>query len=228
MNCTIKLYLIIIYLLLTVNQSFAQYIYRLRADFSIKTKMANGTESLVVGQVFYDKNTKKLIYQNTFPEKETFVSLDTILYKIINGKVVEQKTIPPIAYYSVFHLVMNGQLANYGLEKSNYKIENTEKQNDMVLTTWKPPQKYKDKLGKICISNKENRIYGIIFYGTSNEIISKTFFEEYQKLNGVEFPTKMVLFQYHNQSSDIQVITFSKLQANEKDNNSFYDMSIVK
>lgn len=39
--------------------------------------------ALQFGKVYYDKLTQKIIYKLTFPQIETFIIKDTLLFKII-------------------------------------------------------------------------------------------------------------------------------------------------
>ena len=139
---------------------FSQNFYRIKADFTIKQKNADGSSSLTVGKVYYDKNYKEIIYDISFPEKEIWVTKDTLLYKFADKKLLNKKKVPAIAEFSIFHLSLNGTLNNFGLESSPYTIGTVEKEKGMVLTTWIPPANMEKNLGKVVISQKEKKYLG--------------------------------------------------------------------
>ncbi|MDD2814105.1 MAG: hypothetical protein PHF53_11930, partial [Bacteroidales bacterium] len=63
---------------------------RLRADFTVKISIANGGQSLTSGQVFYDRNIRQLIYYLSFPEREIWLTADTVIYQIRNGQIINR------------------------------------------------------------------------------------------------------------------------------------------
>jgi len=214
-------FIIILFFLATT--SHAQQFYRIKADYSIKQKQHDGTQSLTMGTVYYDKNFKKIVYKNKFPNTETWITIDTTLYKIIDDKIISKSKVPAIAELTIFHIALSGQLSNYGFDKSSYKISNVEKQNDLVITTWLPPQKFSKLLGKILISTKDKRLFGIIFYNPQNEISSKQFFEDFQNFNGFDFPSKIVQINYVNNKEDYQVITYKNILTNQTNESNMYN-----
>lgn len=218
---------------LFVTGSFAgysQHFYRLKADFSIKSKNYDGKAQLTMGKVFYDKTHKKIVYKITFPEKETWLSVDSLLYKIVANEqgepqVFKQK-IPGIAEFSIFHLAMNGQLSDFGLKKSNFRIEKVEREDNKVITTWLPPARYTSKMGKIMIANEQKKITGIIFFDTQNKILSKQFFNKYQNFDGLVFPTEIIQITYINGNKNRQITTYRNIAVNETGNDKIYNFKL--
>jgi hypothetical protein len=213
-------------LFLIVFSSTAQSNYRINAKFTVKEKKTDGTTQLIMGSVFYDKNYKKLVYDISFPEKETLVIMDSVIYKIRNNKVAEKKYYPSLNEFTVFHLCLNGNLAHFGLDNSPYQLSGVEKQDSMVMSTWLPPKELINQLGKAIISQKEKNLYGMVFYNPSEEIISKHFFKNYQNSRGVEFPLEMIQITYHDKKELYKVTTFKDVVINEMKNENFYNYKL--
>ena len=65
-------------MLLTATESFSQEYFRISADFSVKSKLASGEQSLTMGRVAYDRNQGQILYHMNFPDFVCFLK-DLIL-----------------------------------------------------------------------------------------------------------------------------------------------------
>jgi hypothetical protein len=201
----------------------AQKFYRIKGDFSIKTKLYNGTSQLVIGKVYYDRNIKKLVYQNSFPAVETWVSFDTTVYCIVNNKVTKRITSPPLSQFSIFHLALTSQINNYGLKNTMFKIQKVEKQNSMVITTWLAPFQFSKIFGKVLISNVSNKLYGIVFLDQKGQVLRKQFFNNYQNISGLEFPLEIIDISYVNGKENYQVTTYKNIEVDKISEDNMYN-----
>lgn len=207
----------------------SQNFYRICGDFSIKSKSDDGSQ-LIIGKFYYDKNQGNIVHENAFPEKETWVTSDTNLYKIANKVIVSRQTIPNFTNFSIYHLVLNNKLSNFGLEGSVYTLENVEKENDMVISTWMPIAKIRKLYGKVLLSTKNNNLTGIIFYNPDGEIVKKQFFEDYDIYNGLAFPGKVIEITYVNAKEIYQVTTYKNILVNDvrEDYKYYFNLSDFK
>jgi hypothetical protein len=219
----ISIFLIFIF---TPLLSFGQQFFRIKADFSIKEKNLDGTHSLTMGTVYYDKIHDKIIYDIHFPEKQTLILTDSVMAVVKDNKIVERKKAPNNNKFSIFSLSLNGGLESYGLENSMYKIGETTKDKDMVITTWYPPKKLKDTLGKVVISQKKRSIYGIVFFDSNENIAGKQFFKEYMNVSGLKFPTEVVNITYAFGKEFFRVTTFKNVVVDELENDKIYNFYI--
>lgn len=219
---------IFIYILIVIlpKPNFGQFFFRMKADFSVKSKSIDGSGQLTMGKVYYDINSGKIIFQNKFPEKETWVMTDTLLLKISDNKITEKKTTPALTELSIFHLTLSGNLANYGLEKSFYTLEKVEKKEELVISTWIPPAAFSGLIGKILISNKNKKLHGIIFYNAEEKIISKQFFKNYLNVQGLEFPTEIIQILYIDNDESYQVTTYKNIVVNDTNEDNMYNYPV--
>ncbi len=225
MKITVIIFLLISTICLNLS---GQKFYRINGEFSIKAKSADGRNQLTLGKFYYDKTIQKLVYIANFPLDETWVSIDTNLYKIEENKVVARFSSPPISTFSIFHLALTSQINNYGLKNSTFTISKVEKQNDMVITTWLPPEKLAKITGKVLISNKSNKLFGIVFLDTKDNVVKKQFFNNYQNISGVEFPTEITEITYTGNKENYQVTTYKNVVIDETKDNLYFDYPIPK
>lgn len=183
---------------------------------------------LTLGKVYYDKTHKKIIYNLVFPENQTWVIADTSFYCVVNNKVKERQTIPPIATFSVFNICLNGELPDYGLKNSSYKPSSVEKEDDMIITTYTPPAKLNKQSGKILLSQKDRKLYGIVILNTEGELLSKQIFRNYVNANGLFFPLEIIQFSYKDGEESYQVSTYKNVIVNETSDDTIYNYIIPR
>lgn len=200
----------------------------MNGEFTIKAKTSDGKNQLTIGKFFYDKTIQKLVYVNTFPSNEIWVSVDTNLYKIVDNKLMARFLSPSISLFSIFHLALTSQINNYGLKNSPFTISKVERLDDMVITTWLPPENLKKVAGKILVSNKANKLYGIVFMDKNGVIARKQFFNNYQNVKGVEFPMEITDITFTNNKENYQLTTYKNVDVDETTNNLFFDYPIPK
>lgn len=195
--------------------AIAQSFYRIKGEFSIKSKSTDGKSQLTMGTFYYDKNFGKLIYKNTFPAKDVWVTYDTVMYNIVNDRVVRKILVPPLAQFSVFHLALTSQINNYGLKQSGFTIQKVEKAEDMVITTWIPPAYLKKMFGKVLTSIRSNRLNGIVFMDAKGNVLRKQFFNNFTNVKGVEIPLEIIDMTYANGRESYQVTTYKNIVIDE-------------
>ncbi|MBN1949805.1 MAG: hypothetical protein JW801_01290 [Bacteroidales bacterium] len=217
----IKKFLITGLVLSLFLSGYAQNYYRISGEYSIKGKSETAAQ-LVMGKFYYDKNEGTIIHENYFPKKETWITSDTSLYQIIDGAIATRQTIPDFSDFSIYHMVLNNQLDNFGLEESDFTLESVENSEGMVITTWSPSRSMKDHVGKIMISSKNKNMYGIIFFSTEDKIIKKQFFEDYVLAGGLTFPGRIVEITYSGEKEVYQVTTYKNIRVNDTQQDQLY------
>lgn len=200
----------------------AQQYSRIHADFSVKVKNAAGGQSLTMGQVFYDRNIKQLIYYVTFPEQETWITSDTMVYQIRGGKLIHKTATFSMAEFTVFHLALNSHLQDFGLKNTRYVARDVQREADLVITTWAPPEKARQSLGNILVSVKNKQLFGVVFQDPQGVIIRKQFFEDYQLISGLAFPGKIIEINISNGIESYQVTSYKNVVVDEMENDSKY------
>ena len=204
---------------------FGQHFFRIEGDITVKEK-SEFQSQLTIGKFYYDKNIGKLVYHITFPEKQVLVSRDTVLYHFIADTLSSRTRSFDMTKFSIFNLSLENQMNNYGLENTFYKVDNIEKDGDLVISTWVPGKFQQKHFGKVLISTKDNRLFGIVFMNPSGEIVGKQFFEDYTVVNGLAFPKRMVKFTYYGEKQTTQITTFDNLKLNNLNEKKYYDYPV--
>jgi hypothetical protein len=139
---------------------------------------------------------------------------------------MQRYSVPPLAQFSIFHLVLTGQIRNYGLKNSGFTVKSVEKSNDMVITTWLPPKNISKMFGKVLISVKNNRLNGLVFIDAKGTILRKQFFDKYKNFGGIEFPLEIVDITYLQGKENYQVTTYKDIIFDEALSNQYYNFAI--
>lgn len=203
----------LILLLFLSNSLFSQQYYKLTSDISVKEKISETQFTLSKGKIEYNKYTDRTVLKFTFPIKETWILSKDSLTRIINGKPDYQIQTAPLHKYSVFRLFLKGTLKNYGLKESLYKIiEIEEKDNSLIYTTWKPEKEIeKFNFGKVVLAQKDNKLYGIVFYDKTEKLISKQIFKDYVNLKGLYFPSKIIQITDTQNGEEYKITEFKNI-----------------
>jgi len=209
-----------------INTAFSQQFHRFSAEYTVKYNNKAGNPVMKMGKVFYDLKAKKIVIKNGFPVKEYIIHNDTSIYHIRVGNIVKHNSVISPVEFSIFHLALNGQLNNYGLDKAGYTIENVKKDKGLVIASWIPSEKYQYKLGKILISIKEKKLYGIVFLDLSEKIVSKHIFNKYMNIDGFEFPSEVIRINYFDNYELYELTSYRKMKVNEKENDNYYNYPI--
>ena len=204
----------------------AQDLTRIQAEFSIKEKGTDGTASLTLGTVYYDKVLKKAVYRVRFPEPEVIVIQGANMYRVAEGKPTEHALAGELAEHSVFHLALSGHLPHFGLKGSAYTMSDMERDEDMVITTWEPPATKGAERGSVVLSQVDKRLHGLVSYKPGNkELAGKQLFRKYTAVGSVQFPTEVLQILYFDQGERTKLTTYKNIELNGTDD-SWYDYAV--
>lgn len=202
----------------------AQDFFRIKADISVKSKKADGSEQLTMGTVYYDKNYKKVVYDLVFPGHEVIVIRDTMLFQIKEGKVVDTMTTMIMPEFTIFHLALNNKMKDYGLDGSFFTLDNVEKDGELVISTWIPPKEGMGVFGNVMIANKDRKLNGVVFFHADGRILGKQFYEEFTNVKGLDFPQRVVQFSYEeDEKKNTQLTTFKNIKVNDTQASHYYN-----
>ena len=201
---------------------------RIEAEFTIKEISDN--QSITVGKIFYDINIGVIYFQVHYPRKEILVYTDSLLYKIIDDRIVEKKTTSNYLKHNLFNMVLDNKMEYYGMKESPYSLVNTILENDQIITTWEPPKSKKNSRGLIKLSQKNKLVYGLISYDIKGDVLSKQFFEDYLNIGGLMMPQKLTQIGYFESPTIYKITTYRNFKLNNFDDekNYSYNFSAIK
>lgn len=200
--------------------------YRLKVDFSLKETVDSGKYHLFMGTIYYNITDNILLYDLKFPKKQKWLVTDTCTYLLLNDTVSEKKQTPGFVEQSLFHLILSGDLNNFGLSNTFLKITNVEKDQGMVISTWEPSEENEVFSGKVLTSVKNKVLYGVVFLNEEGTVLSKQFYRKYANIEGINFPTEVVYILNMNNQEYYRVMTFKNAQFDQAGNDEMYNYSI--
>jgi len=124
--------------------------------------------------------------------------------------------------FSIFSLFLNGNLSDYGLKQSPFELADVSKDGNMVISTWSPQERIEKRSGKMMLSQIDKKIFGLVSFNPSGEVISKQFFEDYQEIDGYSFPMKIVQYLYSEKGEEVKVSTYRNVRINNYSNEALY------
>lgn len=207
-----KVITLLCFLLLSAVSGYAQLYSKLQADFSIKE--SGDSKKVTIGTVYFEKFSAQIIYDIRYPQEEVIVVTDSVIYRIIDDKIVDKKPAHGIVPFSIFYLALNGDLDLYGLRNTPYILSSTKGMEDQVITTWLPPEEVKEYQGKVVLSQKNGLVFGLLGYLPDGTLLSKQFFEDYANVKGLDFPMKIVQIMYTGGNENYKVTTYRNININ--------------
>lgn len=200
----------------------AQIYYRVECEVSIKELHEDGKQQLMVGKVYFDKHIREIVYDIRFPSPMRFAVTDFGVLSDSTKVGMDKQFTQHLVDFSVFNLVLSGKLNYFGLDNTQYQLVDVKKEEDMVISEWALPEEMGSDFGNMLVSQKQNRLYGMVSLDAEGEVISKQFFTEYQKVNDVLFPSKLIQLNYKNgKAVDKKITTFRAIKLNAAHDESY-------
>ncbi len=152
--------------------------------------------------------------------------MDTLLMVIDADQNVKRTHSGNSNMFSVFNLALNGALEHYGLKNSPFKITDIEKTEQMVITTWTPPENMAKYFGKTVVSQKDKTLFGVVFFDPEDHVKGKQFFKKYTTVDGVAFPTEVIQITPDLAKDYYKVTTYKNVKINEMSDETMYDFDV--
>jgi len=210
-------------LFLLVVPALGQQAYtRLEADFSVKEKKEDGTLGLTMGRVFYNQAHQRIVYRVDFPEPEVIIATDSVLYRVRDDSIAAQLPSPNMVSFSVLALCLRGDMPYFGLDASPYEMAQAEREGELVVSTWSPPEAWQEFKGDIVVAQKDRQLHGLISYGPEGNMLGRQFFRKYVAIQGLQVPTEVIAYTYFGEETQTRITTFREPQLNQMTDDTYY------
>ncbi|MCQ2974715.1 MAG: hypothetical protein MJ211_07885 [Bacteroidales bacterium] len=196
---------------------YAQIHFAIKADFIEEVTDGKDFNVISKGFVVYNKNENNLFTSILYPySHKSLLSLNMI--KVIeNDKDTSFYVNSESLLSSIFYKALHGTIFNFGLEDLNYYIDDVQKINDAVYSTYRISKSILDTLKitdniitKIIISQKDIYPDSVVMFNDNNNVLLKTFLYNYQLFSGIEFPTQIITVSYLNKDEELYTKTIYK------------------
>ena len=77
-----------------------------RIEAEVTIKEIDSTSRITTGKMNYDKNLGAMYYSIKYPSREVIVYTDTMIYKLSEGKVLQNQKITNGLKFNIFNLVL--------------------------------------------------------------------------------------------------------------------------
>lgn len=201
--------------------------YRFKSDFSIKEKESGKDQGrLITGNIYYDKNLHKTVYNIRFPEPEQWLVRDTFMYRKKADTLVSKQVVPPVGEFSIFNMILSQQLTDFGLAKVGYTPGDVQQDGNQVIAQWLPPEQFKTYLGPVSLASEQKRLTAAAFYDTEQKLVSKFYFQDYTMENGLAIPGKIYQIYYRESGEFIRIMALKNIIINQTDEDQYYDFEL--
>ena len=227
MNSALKKLLMgVLFIILPLTFCTGQVYFRIEASYSVKEQALDGFMALQMGKVYFDKKVQHITYKNFFPKKETIVVSDTLMVSVIpSGQKSAIKSYGLVSF-SVFNILLQGDLANYGLRKLPYAMTNVIKEDSLVISTWQSTENIEQGLDKIMIAQHDKKLFSFVGFNKKGEMVTQQFYEDYRKIDGLFVPTKIISFYFIDGKKTTKWLTLKDIKLNNTGNNAEYSLTI--
>ncbi|MEL6697935.1 MAG: hypothetical protein AAFP89_16955 [Bacteroidota bacterium] len=208
--------------LCTLSSVYGQFYQRVEADFTIKEQLTDSLSNLTFGRAYYDLGQGKLIYRVKFPEREIWGFQDSIFYRKTADTTLVSASDAQAVRTSIFHLVLSGDLDNFGLPDTIFQKADVTREEGQIITTFQPIPPYDKVLGAIYISKERKVVTGVIITDKEEKILGKQFFRKYDMTLPLPFPQELIQITYRKGKAYYRITTFENIQYNVRDDEEWY------
>lgn len=173
--------------LIISSSANAQFHFSAEADFTEEITDGKTINIVSKGHSRYSQYNQRLVTEYIIPTATTIT---------INNEHPQLK-------YSILYRAINSGFSTTSAVDFNYNPVSVEKKDKSVIITYMLAETYSDTLlntpdmvAKILTSQTNNRLDAEIMYDINNKIIAKTFYYDYQIINGTDFPTRIISVSY--------------------------------
>mgnify|MGYP006288238259 CR=1 FL=1 len=120
------------------------------------------------------------------------------------------------------------KIYDLGLKGLGLQLSNTRHEQGLMITEWKPVGDLSDKLSKVELVHKNYLPIYIAYFNTKNEMVQKIYYYKYRTISNLNFPTKVVEFNYlPNGDSTVTRTMYSNIKFGlNESNEKFFNFEI--
>lgn len=109
----------------------------------------------------------------------------------------------------------NNKMSDLGLSSLGFQIVDTQFDEGLIISIWMPPVHFASQIGKVRLVHENNKPIFISYTDSNDDFLKKTYFYDYNDINGILFPSTITQINYQNKSdSSITKITYSDIEYN--------------
>ncbi len=207
---------ILLLIFLLVDVLYAAPLKTLSLDFRRELTEKDKTEH-IAGTLHYDVKAARVVVEVTEPVKQIMVVKDKVLEIYYP---VEQQAFRFISEGRVplpfIQSIIQSTQAEYGLTAIGYTLDKHDVVDQILYTYWKPPEKAKDKLGRVILGMHNDRLISAEIKNPEGYIIGRSRYQNHSKIGINYIPMEVTSSTYGEKSEVLQQekIVYSNPQVN--------------
>ena len=159
----------------------------------------------IAGTLHYDVKAARVVVEVTEPVKQIMVVKDKVLEIYYP---VEQQAFRFISEGRVplpfIESIIQSTQAEYGLTAIGYTLDKHDVVDQILYTYWKPPEKAKDKLGRVILGIHNDRLISAEIKNPEGYIIGKSRYQNHSKIGINYIPMEVTSSTYGEKSEVLQ------------------------
>ena len=176
----------------------------LSLDFTRELTEKDKTEH-IAGTLHYDVKAARVVVEVTEPLKQIMIVKDNILeiYYPMEKQAFRFISEGRVPLPFVESIIQSTQ-AEYGLTAIGYTLDKHDVVDQVLYTYWKPPEKAKDKLGRVILGMHKDRLISAEIKNPEGYIIGRSRYQNHSKIGINYIPMEVTSSTYGEKSEVLQ------------------------
>jgi hypothetical protein len=191
--------------------------------------LSKGSKSIFKCDIYYNKEKDAVVTHHYYPAE--FVKMSNrlgemkIYFPETNSVTIQQNlslsTTNELLYYFV-----NNKLADLGLSKEGFKLSNTTREKELMVTIWQAPASLK-VINQIKIVFKEMLPVYAEYLALDGSIKKKIYYSRYSDFKTFRMPLRITEISFESKTdSTIRLSVFSNVRTNDFPDNNYFNFKI--
>ena len=137
------------------------------------------------------------------------------VYDPVKNEVYTSQNIALSTESTQLYYFFNNKIADLGLSDLGFQVVDTQFDEGLIITIWMPPAQLAAQIGRVKLVHENGKPIFISYTDSNDDLLKKTYFYDYNDINGLLFPASITQMNYVNKSdSSITKITYSDIEYN--------------
>ncbi len=166
----------------------------------VENKILNqGKTFTIEADMYYWSDIKKLITKYDAPRNLVYVYTSTGETKVYNTESNEVRVNQNPAMtskHNLLYLFVNNNLQDMGLREAGYKLQETNYEDNYMISYWESGGESRLTLPKIKLVHENHIPIYTAYYNVKDQLVRKTYYSEYQYFKSFAMPLRVTDIDY--------------------------------
>jgi outer membrane lipoprotein-sorting protein len=186
----------------------------------VSKSLHKGKSITIKADVYYRLAGGQMVTHFTFPHDQITITNANGEFKHYDSKtnqVTLMQGLDLSSKNSLFYNFLSGNINDMGLFAMGYRIKETRKETNIVITTWVPLTPKEKGIKKIELAHENYLPIFMGFYDMQDKPIEKVYYSSYQHIESIQMPLKVTEIEYvGDKDSVITRREYSNLKTNSQ------------